>query len=380
MNPLVSIIIPVYNGSNYLHEAIDSALAQTYKNCEILVINDGSNDNDKTEKIAISYGNKIRYFKKNNGGVATALNMAIENMHGEYFSWLSHDDLYSPNKISIQLESLSKLKDKTILITCGFIRINKKGELLSCDKAENFTDDELCTPLFPLLKGIAQGGGLIFGCSLLIHKSHFDRVGKFNAELLINDIDLWFRMMRNQPLIYIRDQLAYKRIHDDQDSISKSNIYIPAFNDFFLNILYKLTDNELIQVFGSKLKAYEEIENTFYGAEVALYASVKAAEERLLICRNAKTLEDKNVILYSDSILSKERHEKSIKILQKKHETTIKALNEQYESIIRTIQRNYESTIDEIKQVYESSTSWKLTKPLRIIKHFIERKICKKLP
>ena len=80
-NPLVSIIIPVYNGSNFMREAIDSALAQTYPNIEILVVNDGSTDN--TREIALSYGDKIRYFEKENGGVATALNLAIREMKGE---------------------------------------------------------------------------------------------------------------------------------------------------------------------------------------------------------------------------------------------------------------------------------------------------------
>lgn len=69
--PFVTIVIPVFNGSNYLKEAIDSALAQTYKNLEILVVNDGSQDGGLTEAIALGYGNRIRYFSKQNGGTST---------------------------------------------------------------------------------------------------------------------------------------------------------------------------------------------------------------------------------------------------------------------------------------------------------------------
>ena len=115
-NPKVSIIIPVYNGSNYLKDAIDSALAQTYKNLEILVINDGSNDDGKTREIALSYKDKIRYFEKENGGASSAINLGIKEMKGEYFSWLSHDDMYYPNKVERQVEEILKYDKKTILL------------------------------------------------------------------------------------------------------------------------------------------------------------------------------------------------------------------------------------------------------------------------
>ena len=114
-DPKVSIIIPVYNGSNYLREAIDSALAQTYKNIEVIVVNDGSDDGGKTESIAKSYRNKIRYIYKKNAGVSTALNAGILAAEGEYISWLSHDDVYIPNKLEVQINYLRNENNPVIL-------------------------------------------------------------------------------------------------------------------------------------------------------------------------------------------------------------------------------------------------------------------------
>ena len=116
MDPLVSIVIPVYNGANYMREAIDSALAQTYSNIEIIVVNDGSNDGGATRDIALSYGDKIRYFEKENGGVSTALNLGIKNMRGKYFSWLSHDDVYLPEKIQVEIDALRKAGDMSRVV------------------------------------------------------------------------------------------------------------------------------------------------------------------------------------------------------------------------------------------------------------------------
>ncbi|MGE0527783.1 MAG: glycosyltransferase family 2 protein, partial [Bdellovibrionales bacterium] len=107
MKPLVSIVIPVFNGEEFLEQAIASALDQDYPNLEILVINDGSVDG--SARIANKFGAAIRYFEKSNGGVATALNEGLQRMSGDYFSWLSHDDLYSSNKISAQMARLAEL-------------------------------------------------------------------------------------------------------------------------------------------------------------------------------------------------------------------------------------------------------------------------------
>ena len=135
-NPKVTILIPVYNGSNFIKQAIQSAINQTYKNIEILVINDGSTDNGKTEKVIKEFGDKVKYIKKENGGVASALNLGIKEATGEYIAWLSHDDIYLPNKIEKEIKALEKLEDKNTIIFSNFELIDENGITFS---TTNFT-------------------------------------------------------------------------------------------------------------------------------------------------------------------------------------------------------------------------------------------------
>lgn len=212
-HPLVSIVIPVYNGSNYMREAIDSALAQAYDNIEILVVNDGSNDNGATDSIAKSYGDKIRYFQKENGGVATALNLAIKNMKGEYFSWLSHDDVYSPMKIALQIGLLQKNFDSKAVIYSNSEYAD--STLKSIHKtAYEFREAAslLENPFYAALFGT------ISGCTLLIPKEILISNGMFDENLrYTQDYDFWFRMRNSCNLRFIQDVLVTTRIHSEQD-------------------------------------------------------------------------------------------------------------------------------------------------------------------
>jgi glycosyltransferase involved in cell wall biosynthesis len=189
-NPKVSIVIPVYNGSNYLKEAIDSALAQTYKNIEIIVVNDGSTDNGATEKIALSYGGKIRYFKKTNGGVATALNFGIEKMTGDYFSWLSHDDMYRPNKIEIQIRFLEQFKNRKIVLYSNYYIYDVSRNVET--KVNIPTTEFENKPEYLLFREALNG------ITLLVPRIAFDRCGVFNVNLrTTQDYDMWFKFMQD---------------------------------------------------------------------------------------------------------------------------------------------------------------------------------------
>ena len=254
-NPKVSIIIPVYNGSNYMREAIDSVLAQTYVNIEVLVINDGSDDNGETERIALSYGDKIRYFSKTNGGVATALNLGIREMEGEYFSWLSHDDIYRPKKIEEQVKMLRNYDDKTIVIYSGWAIIDDKSkEFHRVIPTDRYAEEQLRRPLFPLLHG------MISGCCLLIHKSHFERVGMFNEKLpLTQDFDLWFRMMRSKMTLCFPEVLTMTRVHEQQGSKKHNQNFSEEGDNLWLYIMKSLSKKEVSDIEDSEYLFFKNI-------------------------------------------------------------------------------------------------------------------------
>ena len=216
-HPLVSIIIPVYNGANYMREAIDSALAQTYRNIEIIVVNDGSNDNGETERIALSYGDKIKYFHKENGGVSSALNLGIQNMQGEYFSWLSHDDKYSPEKIQNQINALAKYApDDRLISLCEDIHINEHSEPLSKIRRKKIDENRIISGKEVLHHLFSCG--CFCGCALLIPKGAFDECGKFNEQLRFSqDYLMWIQFfMQGYSLIYNANPDVQMRIHNKQ--------------------------------------------------------------------------------------------------------------------------------------------------------------------
>ncbi|WP_341754471.1 glycosyltransferase family 2 protein [Candidatus Tisiphia endosymbiont of Dioctria rufipes] len=244
--PKVSLVIPVYNGANYMREAIDSAVAQTYKNLEILVVNDGSNDNGATERIALSYGNKIRYFSKPNGGVASALNLAIKEMKGEYFSWLSHDDVYVPEKIEHQINVLNSLPNRNTIIYGGYEVIDRKSKSLSFTRPDQILSVEKCNiPLFLLMRG------LIHGCVLLIPTKYFREIGIFDETLLTTqDYALWFEFLRIAPIHFDDRILIKSRTHLDQ-GIHKITSHMNECSELWSGFLRRLTLEEMTIMEGS---------------------------------------------------------------------------------------------------------------------------------
>jgi len=212
--PTISIVIPVYNGANYLAEAIDSALGQTYAALEVIVVDDGSTDDGATRRIAEGYGTRIRYIRQENGGCGAALNTGIAAMSGAYFSWLSHDDAYPPDKLARQVEILRGLGNRETIIYGDYDLIDADSRQLARISIKALgTREQLDIPLYPLLHGVMHG------CGMLVPRTLFDRYGLFDPTLkTTQDYDLWFRFLRHAPVKYEPHVFVHSRVHPAQGS------------------------------------------------------------------------------------------------------------------------------------------------------------------
>ncbi|WP_164485967.1 glycosyltransferase [Pseudomonas chlororaphis] len=237
--PLVTIVIPVYNGADFLADSIQSALAQTYEATEIIVVNDGSNDGGATERISHSFGHAIRYFSKSNGGVASALNLAIREMSGDYFSWLSHDDLYVKDKIAQQI---------------AFLSVHGTSRTIIYSDYSIFTDDRVADSVPVLMSEVRPecfrywitAESVLHGCSLLIPRSAFDAAGAFNESLrTTQDYELWFRMAASHRFIHIPQVLIAARSHANQDTNKIADVAFEEAGRLYLGFVKALEPSEI---------------------------------------------------------------------------------------------------------------------------------------
>lgn len=253
--PRVSIIIPVYNGSDYLAEAIESSLAQTYRNLEIVVVNDGSIDDGQTARIARSYGERIHYFEQPNGGVAAALNLAISHATGEYVSWLSHDDLYYTDKVSSQVEVLAGMVDRNRVVLYGDYTV------FLDDAVDRLTEMRLPDTRPEQFRYFITTQNCLHGCTLLLPKKAFEECGGFDTKLrTTQDYDLWYRIAETYRFIHVPKLLVKARAHAGQGSVAMKDTAISEINELLSKFVIGLTERELLfSGQQSKGLAYAEI-------------------------------------------------------------------------------------------------------------------------
>lgn len=200
--PLVSVIIPVYNGDRYLGEAIESILAQSYQNSEIILIDDGSTDN--TADIAQSFAS-VRYVYQTHGGCGAAMNRGIDLANGDFLAFLDADDLWTTEKLERQMALFVAQPD----LDAVFSHVQ-----------------QFYSPDIPVENRIAAHYAQevmagYYSSTLLIRREALHRVGHFQTEWRLGPFIDWFARAQDQHLIMLLmpEVLAKRRIHDANSGI-----------------------------------------------------------------------------------------------------------------------------------------------------------------
>ncbi len=278
-DPKVTIVIPVYNGSNYVENAINSALNQTYENMEVLVVNDGSKDGGATANICKSFGDDIVYIEQENQGVAGAMNTALEHMTGDLFCWLSHDDEHLPDKTQKQIEFLRSLGRGDVMLFGNYFLMDDHGKVWH----ESQMDKDLLmkTPSIALLRG------MINGCTLMIPAKILRKHLPFKTELrFTQDYEMWDRLREDGEFIFMPETLVKYRIHPGQDTNNpKANV---EGDKLWIWMMSRRSDTEKVILNGSRKKYYTELEKflsktPYLAATEHAKTQAKLAEENTLV-------------------------------------------------------------------------------------------------
>jgi len=209
--PLVSVIIPTYNKSQYLREAIKSVLNQTYKNIEVIVVDDGSTDN--TKEIVESFNDsRIIYIFQENKGPAIARNTGIKKAQGEYIAFLDSDDLWLKEKLEKQVDFMEKNSEIGLLGT-GCYEVTDKGKIIG-------------KKIFPIKNKILQKDLIKYNSfiqsSVMIRKEVFDKVGLYDKSFRESeDYELWLRIAGNYKVRNLAEALTIKRYYREGLSPAK---------------------------------------------------------------------------------------------------------------------------------------------------------------
>jgi len=215
---MVSVIIPTFNRGYIVAEAIESVLSQTYRDFEIIVVDDGSTDN--TREVLEPYRDRIRYFYQENKGVAGARNKGIEESRGAFIAFLDSDDIWLPEKLERQRQLFDHCPELGLVYT-RFWRVYYGGQKKKLEPKDKYLKKGYIYPqvLFTYL---------IWAGSVMARKDCFNRVGRFNTSLpLVQDRDMWLRIAREFKISFVNEPLVINRIQKDTVWASTSDTQRP---------------------------------------------------------------------------------------------------------------------------------------------------------
>ncbi|TKB23973.1 glycosyltransferase family 2 protein [Desulfopila sp. IMCC35006] len=217
-DPLVSVIIPAYNAASYIEETIRSITNQTYKNLEIIVVDDGSTD--QTSEVVTRFASKVHYcYQPNSGGAAVPRNKGIDYSQGILICFMDADDLMPPDRIRLQVDFL-KRHPEVGLVFSDYINFNEKGlfeesHFRSCPKFQKVLNDRdeivmANSCIYLILENFGITGSLMFRRELLEIVNGFETT--LNA---CEDFHFYYMLARNTKTGIINNIGMLRRFHGD---------------------------------------------------------------------------------------------------------------------------------------------------------------------
>lgn len=210
MEPLVSIVVPVYNQGQYLNEALQSLLSQTYRHIEIIALDDGSTD--ATPQILAKYTGRIYWESHSNMGQSRTLNKGWQMAKGELLSYLSGDDALLPEAIATSVDYLTR-NPRALLTYCDFNLIDPHSRIIRQVTTPDFSFQRMITDVI-----CPPGPGPVF------RRSAFEKAGLWDGRYRqMPDYDYWLRLGLEGEFVRIPQVLANFRVHESSQTYSQAS-------------------------------------------------------------------------------------------------------------------------------------------------------------
>jgi len=268
--PEIDVIIPVYNGEQYILNAIQSVQNQTLKPKVIVIVNDGSTD--KTEEVILkhikNHPNSFLYIKQKNLGLSGARNTGIKKSKSDFVAFLDADDEWEKNKLELQYQKFKTTNYPNLgLVYCDFTVMNEEGKAIPRKKRFHLDPSIKGSVHMKLLEGnkIASSGS-----GALIKKQCLTECGMFDTNLsAAEDWDLWLRISKKYEVDYCAERLVKIRLHGN--NMQKDNVKMLINRS---NVIKKLA------IENNDLPAMRHIKNTL--SDLLVWNMLKPANFRLI--------------------------------------------------------------------------------------------------
>jgi len=257
--PEVSVIIPLFNGERYIAETLRTVFDQTFKDFEVIAVDDGSTDSTRDVVAAFSHKHPVRYVWQPNQERARARNMGVDRAEGEYIAFLDQDDCWLPAKLERQIAAFESAPPQVGVVYARACYIDQSGNRLPFRYYKKLHSGRITRKLIL--------GNFVRPSSVVVRRECFERLGGFAEDTVpADDWDLWLRFSSAYEFLLVEEPLVEYRVHPDQTCRN-----VDALADAMQRVLVTAFSNPLISSQISSLKrrsysqAYLDIALSYYG-------------------------------------------------------------------------------------------------------------------